>query len=298
MTQPVLGRTNAVFPPIWLSLSVPNGGFAESAKQLVDHAVAQNVPLDITSQPALWGGCMRGTEATLLTIGGPRIENATEEDHAMDLVQAHLIETLSSIGREYIDFYFLKIRRGLEEYQINGALAALESAKQEGNVRFIGLYPEGPPMAILGVWQFHDAFETVLLPKNPLENRAYDNLAPLAKERRAGVVTTRPLRWDKKNVFTEIGPYAAQPLPGTLEGIPLEQLALAKSAQAHPTLVGVSSTTEIDLAIAASGLTVPTEYEELEAAYVEALHDPSTTARHAEAALASAPSVRQSFLSV
>ncbi len=298
MTQPVLGRTNAVFPPIWLSLSVPNGGFAESAKQLVDHAVAQNVPLDITSQPALWGGCMRGTEATLLTVGGPRIENATEEDHAMDLVQAHLIETLSSIGREYIDFYFLKIRRGLEEYQINGALAALESAKQEGNVRFIGLYPEGPPMAILGVWQFHDAFETVLLPKNPLENRAYDNLAPLAKERRAGVVTTRPLRWDKKNVFTEIGPYAAQPLPGTLEGLPLEQLALAKAAQSHPTLVGVTSIAEIDLAIAASGIALPDGYDEIEAAYVEALRDPAAAARHAEVALASAPSVRQSFLSV
>ncbi len=298
MTQPVLGRTNAVFPPIWLSLSVPNGGFAESAKDLVDHAVAQNVPLDITSQPALWGGCMRGTSATLMTIGGPRIENATEEDHAMDLVQAHLIETLSSIGREYIDFYFLKIRRGLEEYQINGALSALESAKQEGNVRFIGLYPEGPPMAILGVWQFHDAFETILLPKNPLENRAYDNLAPLAQERRVGIVTTRPLRWDKKNVFTEIAPFASTPLNEAIDGVPVAQLALAKASQVHPTLVGVSSTTEIDLAIAAGSLTVPSEYAEVEAAYAAALSDPAAIARFAEANLAAAPQVRQTPLTV
>jgi len=277
---------------------VPNGGFVESAKDLVDHAVAQNVPLDITSQPALWGGCMRGTEATLMSIGGPRIENATEEDHAMDLVQAHLIETLSSIGREYIDFYFLKIRRGLEEYQINGALAALESAKQEGNVRFIGLFPEGPPMAILGVWQFHDAFETVLLPKNPLENRAYDNLAPLAQERRAGIVTTRPLRWDKKNVFTDFGPFASHSLPDHVEGIPVAQLALAKASQSHPALVGVSSITEIDLAIAAGSLTVPAEYAEVEAAYAAALSDPGAIARFTESQLASSPTIRQSALTV
>ncbi|MES1227687.1 MAG: hypothetical protein ABUL72_03395, partial [Armatimonadota bacterium] len=124
-----------------------------------------------------------------MSMGGLDIERATEQSHATDLVQAHLIETLSAIGREYLDFYFLRIRRGLEEFQINGALEAIEMAKQEGHIRFIGLACDGPPLAALGVWQFHDAFEVVLT----RDKDAYDTLAPLARERRVGIVTCEKL---------------------------------------------------------------------------------------------------------
>lgn len=136
---------------------------------------------------------MRGADACLMALGGVDIERATDHNHASDLVQAHLIETLSAVGREYLDFYFLRVRRGLEEFQINGALEALEMAKQEGHVRYLGLCCDGPSLAVLGVWQFHDAFEVILIPRSQDDSEAYDTLAPVARERRVGIVTSQPL---------------------------------------------------------------------------------------------------------
>jgi aryl-alcohol dehydrogenase-like predicted oxidoreductase len=147
---------------------------------------------------------VRGGQDVLLQRGTLQIELATSEDHATDLIQAHLIETLSAMGREMIDFYYLRIRRNLEEYQINGALAALEHAKQEGYIRFLGLMADGPAMAVLGFWQFHDGFDSVMIPRPVHSSRSLENLEPLAHKRRVGVVLTDclniagvPLSWLK-----------------------------------------------------------------------------------------------------
>jgi len=186
----VLGRTNRVFPSVWLSLASPSENAGEGwPGRLVEAALAANTVIDISHNPALWGGQMRGTEACLMSMGGLEIERATETSHATDLVQAHLIETLSAIGRDYIDFYFLRVRRGLEEFQINGALEALEMAKQEGHIRYIGLACDGPSLAVLGLWQFHDAFEVLLV----RDDEAYQTLAPIARERRVGIIAPENL---------------------------------------------------------------------------------------------------------
>ena len=129
---------------------------------------------------------MRGAEDVLSVKSSAHYERATSQDHATDLMQAHLIEVLSCLGRPMIDFYFLRVRRVVEEYQINGALAALEFAKQEGHVKHIGIVADGPAIAVQGVWQFHDAFEVLLV--KPEDS----SLANLAKERRVGVVTEVP----------------------------------------------------------------------------------------------------------
>lgn len=149
----------------------------------VESALREETVLDISANSALWGGQMRGTDALLMTRGGMEIERAPDEKAACDLIQAHLIETLSAIGREHIDFYFLQVRRALEEFQINGALQALENAKQEGHIRFLGLAAEGHGLAVQSVWQFRDAFEVLLL-KEP-----DSGLEGLAQERRVGIVT-------------------------------------------------------------------------------------------------------------
>lgn len=187
MNKNLLGRTNAEFPKHWLALSVPDGGFSEeSSFEFVAAARESGLPIDFSSQPALWGGNMRGAdEVVLIQQGTYQIERATSEDHATDLVQAHLIETLSAVGRDCLDFYFLRIRRALEEFQINGALAALEAARNEGHLRYLGLHSTANPHAALGLWQFHDAFEAVLI---PVEEAAMTTLVPLARQRRVGVV--------------------------------------------------------------------------------------------------------------
>lgn len=190
MSSQFLGRTNRAFPPVWLSLGLaPGPAEIDWTPALVKEALAARTVLDISVNPGLWGGQMRGTDALLMARGNSDIENATDSRHAFDLTQAHLLQTLSAIGREQIDFYFLKIRRVLEEYQIEGALEALASAREEGHIAHLGIDAEGPGLAVLGVWQFHDAFEVAILP-NPSERpQDFSMLASLGAERRVGLVS-------------------------------------------------------------------------------------------------------------
>jgi hypothetical protein len=187
MNSNVLGRTNVEYPKVWASLGVSGENTPE---ELVSAVRELRIPIDISSQPALWGGFLRGGEDVLVQRGTTHYERANSQDHATDLMQAHMIEVLSSIGREMIDFYFLRVRRAVEEFQINGVMAALEFAKQEGHIRHIGLLADGPSLAVQSVWQFHDAFEVVLLPSQP--EQELKALIGLAQQRRVGIVQVTP----------------------------------------------------------------------------------------------------------
>lgn len=185
MTSGLLGRTNASFPPVWLSLIAPTDvTHPGSAEHLVHAALESDTVIDISSSPALWGGFMRGTDATLMSVCGADLSLAMDEPHTHDLVQAHLIESLCGIGREHLDFYFLPVKTALKESQISGALIALEAARQEGHIRFFGL-SANDPLAAMGLWQMHDAFEAVLL----ASEKGSAPLRLLAKTRRVAVVS-------------------------------------------------------------------------------------------------------------
>jgi hypothetical protein len=243
----VFGRTNEVFPSVWASLSVPDSGFGEfTPADLVSELRQVNVPIDISSQPALWGSVLRGGQDVLLQRGTLQIEKATSEEHATDLVQAHLIETLSAVGREMIDFYFLRIRRNLEEYQINGALAALEYGKQEGHIRFLGLQADGPAMAVLGFWQFHDGFDAVMIPHPAHSARTYDTLQPMAHQRRVGVLQTH---------VTELNG-----VPLAFLDAELESQLLRKRTAENSVLWSVSSPNDVKL-ISSAGTEVSDSFE-------------------------------------
>lgn len=245
----VFGRTNLEVPPVWLSLAVPHERVGDWREELVAAALAAQVPIDITSGPTLWGGAMRATDAFLTIAGNSDFERANDTTHAFDLLQAHLIQTLSSIGREHIDIYFLRVRRAVEEYQITGALEALEHAKQEGHIRFIGLYCDGPGLAALGTWQFHDAFEVLRVRRNHYDHDAFDTLEPMARERRVGIVTSDPLEWGYGMPFPLLPNVDA-----TLGGEAISDLA-----QRHPVLVNVRTVDEVRGAIAAGGTFPPAD---------------------------------------
>ncbi len=182
MTAGVFGRTNLEFPPVWLGLSVPPD--SSDLPSLVEAALDAHVPIDISIQPALWGGHMRGTDAFVTCIGTSAHERATDSAHAANLTQAHLIETLSCLGREHLDIYYVRVRRAVEEYQLAGVLEALEMFRQEGHIRFLGLCCDGSGLATLGAWQFNDAFEVLQTPV-----AEFQMLASMAAERRVGLVT-------------------------------------------------------------------------------------------------------------
>jgi hypothetical protein len=189
MREASFGRTNRQFPPVWLALhvpSAPSGNGAPSA--LMEYALASGVPIDIAAAPALFGSAVPpGSGATLIQNSSTDIERAVDSRHAGDLLQAHLVETLSAIGRPYIDFYFLRSRVAFEEAQISGVLEALESARQEGHVRFFGLRIENVAASI-GNWQFHDAFDVISVP-DELEEDERDMLRRMSLSRRTGYLT-------------------------------------------------------------------------------------------------------------
>lgn len=243
----LLGRTNQQFPSIWLSLRHPSSGV--SFGDLASAAVEARAPIDVSNKPALWGGMMRGTDATLMVQSSLDYQRATDEDHACDLIQAHLIEVLSCIGREWMDLYYLRVETMPEEFQLSGALQALELAKQEGHVKHIGLSCAGIPFAALGAWQFHDAFETLLVPRSYSDGDAYQVLSPLARERRVGIVTSQPFRSGNTNWLYD----ASADATVTLEDRDRLMLdVLAGLSSEHPVLVDVDSPRRIELAIQAA----------------------------------------------
>lgn len=269
LTEAAFGRTNEQFPKIWLSLQVPRPPHKPGwAQELAESAEASGCVLDLGTQPGLWGGLIRSAAAPLAAFGTYQIERATDSKHAVDLVQAHLIETLCCLGREQVDVYFLRIRRAIEEFQLGGALEALELARQEGHVRFLGLSCEGPGLAALGMWQFNDAFEVVTMPRNPVETEPYETLAPLARERRVGIVTSRPLNWGSGVPFTAIAGVGSE----------LATAAISRYAAEHPVLVGVRTPQEILAAVSAAAQPAPLGIDETLNALAEAYRTQSWSA--------------------
>jgi aryl-alcohol dehydrogenase-like predicted oxidoreductase len=252
----ILGRTNRTFPRVWLRLALPRS--PDELQALVESVSDISVPLDITSQPGLWGALVQGENRFLTYVGSSHFENATDDAHAANLVQADLIQTLSAIGNETIDVYFLRIRKALEEFQINGILEALESAKQEGHVRFLGLCCDGNPFAALSLWQFHDAFDILQAPANPIDHEAYDTLTPLARERRVGILASKTLDWLGERPFDGAGP----------SSIALQ--FLRRASETHPVQVTVRSAEEVRAALSVDDLSTASEHSQssLDAAIV------------------------------
>ena len=169
----LFGRTNEPFPAVWLSPRLPSD--SADIEPLGAALSKSSTVIDVSGQPALWGSFLRRTTQPVMAIGLEDVSRANSERHAADLVEAHLFQTLSAIGRETLDFYFLPIRKAWDEFQLSGVFSALEAARQEGHVRFIGIAATGSPLAALGALLVTD-------------QTAYDQLNPVAKERRVGIL--------------------------------------------------------------------------------------------------------------
>ncbi|MBL8047839.1 MAG: hypothetical protein JNJ45_04070 [Chthonomonas sp.] len=240
----VLGRTNRAFPGTWLGLMSPP---PDAAPALVERALAAQVPLEISSNPALWGGLMRGTEATVAVTVGRNLATCDRAETANDMIMGELLQFLSCIGRDRLDIVFLRLDRRLEEFQINGALEALELNCEDGMISHLGVACYGRAFATLAMWQFHDAFDLILMPRNPRQTEPYEMLSGLARERRVGVVTCGSIDWGDGPVTDDL------PTGGRL---------VCTYRQDHPVLVGVRTPAEIDSALAEA---TPMQISELEA---------------------------------
>lgn len=177
----ILGRTNTAFEDCWYR-PVASADSSRLAAVLTEAAdgLGDRFVIDISSQPALWGGLLAGYRGSYLTRSSRDLEVAYDAAAAANLVEAHLIETLSSLGRPRLDFYVLRVRGPLRESIVEGVLGALESARDDGMVRFLGIEAEDEA-ATQTTWERHDAFEIALLGSGSL-------LEGFAAERRVGIV--------------------------------------------------------------------------------------------------------------
>lgn len=206
----LFGRTNIAVPPVWLSLSEPENPEPGWAEALCDSAVSASTILDISQRPGLFGGLIAGRGSLVMAVGGGDCSRAPDAHWAKNFIEAKLVSVLSCLRQDHLDFFFLDYSGPWEEAQINGALEAIESARTEGLIRFSGLNASGNDLATLAMWQFHDAFDAILM-----SPESFTTLGPIAHERRAGVLI-RDLEIEGNPVLRRI----STPVPATTTGGP------------------------------------------------------------------------------
>lgn len=196
-------------------------------------------PLEVSSSLAVWGHHLRGADVPFIGNVGADVSQSADSASASRLVQASLLALLSAIGKETLTFCFLPVKSALEEFQILGALEALEQAREEGLVQFTGIRAVKSPFSVQSVWQFHDAFEAVMIPRIP-SGSSEKTLIPLAESRRVGVVLAQPL---SLGTGASLGHHASVISAAGLHDPHLSLLA-SSASKAH-TLVGVKSAEEM-----------------------------------------------------
>lgn len=176
-----LGRSGVLHPDVFAKLAWPKEG-AEEANNMLHALQKTSCLLDVTDSALLWGTVLNREPMMLLYRGGADVDKARDAGHAEALVGADLVQALSALGVTQLDFFALRMRRTLELDQLDGAVRALEGAREDGLVRSIAASFEGPAQAAMLNWQFRDAFDLVIAPAE------WTSVKSLARERRVAFV--------------------------------------------------------------------------------------------------------------
>ncbi|TWH46130.1 aldo/keto reductase [Sporomusa sp. KB1] len=128
----------------------------------------------------------RRSEYFLATKSMARTKAAMTEDIAT---------SLATMKTEYIDIYQLHNVKTEQEWEAvmapDGALVALKEAKAAGKIRHIGITGHNVDMLIRAVKT--GEFSTVQVPFNCVEQRAMNDLFPLARSLDVGMIVMKPL---------------------------------------------------------------------------------------------------------
>lgn len=232
MTNILFGRTGRVVPNVWLGL-IPTGS-EEGNQALVQKALEAKTILDVTRAPALWGNHLRGVQVPLSLAIGQELRHNASPEAARTYLEGELLQTFSQIGGTQIDFVALACTGPMPENVVDAALQVLEETRQEGHIRHYGLWSAGHPMSTLALWQFHDAFEFVVVANNPPKSQGFEMLSSMAEARRVGVLSHEVLAWNLDEVTDEVATQSIQ-----------------RARESGPVLVGVKSPHEVQIATSA-----------------------------------------------
>lgn len=216
----------------------PRDASSTAREALVGAAMEAGTLIDVGRQPGLWGGgVLRGSSVPLMLVLGTGNAVAADPEQTANFVQRELIAAMSALGRSEFEVIFLSYPRALEEDQLDAVFSVLEDARQEGLFRHLGLFASGSALAAQSMWQFRDAFDLLLVRRNPLQHDGYDLLAPMAVGRRAEVITCGALDWGLGASVTVVCP--------SLEAADVR----VSAAGDHPVVVGVRNSEEITTAL-------------------------------------------------
>ncbi|HEY3781675.1 MAG TPA: hypothetical protein VGL56_11355 [Fimbriimonadaceae bacterium] len=228
---------------LWFSLSLP--GNPKELEPLAEAAVKSDCPIDISSQPALWGHYLRGANREIVAIGGLDLTLATSFDHAADLVYAKMLEILCAIGQETMSCFFLPVYGRETAVQMQGAVRAVSNARAEGNLQNVGVYAAGNADFALQQLQRYEVFEVILAPRNHSTPEALGWPKSALIRTHSTLVTCSPFNWGGGMPFF-------QPLSSELDSnVALRQQILKELGQEFPVMVGVRTAAEIEEAMEA-----------------------------------------------
>lgn len=198
----VLGRTNWAAPPVWFA---PVCDRLEDAAVLLDALPKGSVVA--LNGPVVAHAC-RGRDIVRLVDLGFAYETAANASHAADLVSADLLQVMALAGTATGLLVTLPVRTPLWGGQVEGALRALEGARDDGIVRHLGVRVAGPWAMVEPTWRRHDGFEFAVCPPETAEE-----VLSFASGRRVGVVVsgTRPgaYRLVRISSLAEMSPFLA-----------------------------------------------------------------------------------------
>ncbi|MFZ5639328.1 MAG: aldo/keto reductase [Bacillota bacterium] len=132
----------------------------------------------------VFGRDRRGAFIATKSMARTREDMAREIDRSLtdlqvsriDLYQLHNIKDEAALGKVLGP---------------DGALTALEDARQQGKIRFIGITGHIPAVLVKAVAT--GRFDTVQFPFNAIETAAADELIPLARQMNIGTIAMKPL---------------------------------------------------------------------------------------------------------
>jgi len=121
-------------------LAVPELAGAGWLEDLGAAAVEAETVLDVSVSPGLFGGVLRGLPGERMAVGA-LLGAEPSFGRGEAAIQAHLIEVLSAIGRETIEYYFVRWSGGrLDSDGVQGGLGALRALRDQGHLGALGLW--------------------------------------------------------------------------------------------------------------------------------------------------------------
>ena len=180
----LLGRTNLRVEQTWYSLQIPSDN--RDTEKLAERTFQSGHPVDLTAGKSVWGPHIKDSSSLLVFFGDDGFTKCRNRSDACDVVSSQIVEVLSSLLGKTIGLFFLPVARVVDAHCWEGAIEAVETARNDGLVSFSGLSCLGPGMAALLEWTYRDAFDVLCLHSKDQE----DTLLPMANDRRTGVVTT------------------------------------------------------------------------------------------------------------